>query len=161
MSHENEIGAKADRDFSDTRYNWVRKPGRRKALVIVTFALVAVYGAANYFDWPLVALPALIGFGACYWLLRVSVRGVTDYPDEFVDERMREARGYTYRYAFIGATLLVSTYLITYIANQLMAKGGLVQPMSADQLHDLGFVLLFSCIALPSAIHAWLEPEEL
>lgn len=161
MDHEQDIRSKAHRDFSDTRFNWIRTPSRRKALVMTTFLFVGLYGASNYLDWPLIALPALIAFGACYWLLRVSVRGVTDYPDEVVDERMREARGYTYRYAFIGTTGLTSLYLIAYIVNQLLAKAEFVLPMSADQLHDLAFVLLFSSIALPSAIHAWLEPEEL
>ncbi len=155
-----DVREKADRDFSDTRYNWLRTQPRRRLLVVLTYLLVLSYGTTNYFDLPFATLPALLLFMGCIWLLRVSVRGVTDYPDEVVDERMREMRGYTYRYAFMGVMVIMSGYLVIYIANQLLAKPGYVLPMTADQLHDLAFVTFFACMALPSAIYAWNEPGE-
>ena len=155
-----DVRQKADRDFSDTRYNWLRTQPRRRTLVITTYFLVAIYGYTTYNDLPLITLPTLILYMLCLWLLRVSVRGVTDYPDEVVDERMREQRGYTYRYAFLGVMGLMSLYLVFYIGNQVLAKPGYVPAMTADQLHEGAFTLFFAALALPSAIYAWSEPDE-
>lgn len=154
-----DVARKADRDFADTRYDWLRSRGRRRALVLLTMAFVVVYGLGNYFAWPVTTLVTLILFGVCLWLLRVAVRGITDYPDEIVDERMREVRGVTYRYAFLGVMCLLSLYLIVYIGNQLLAKSDIVAPMTADQLHELAFMFFFASMALPTAIFAWNEPE--
>ena len=154
-----DVELKAARDFADTKYNWIRTSGRRRALVVLTFTLVFVYGLSNYFDMVFVTLPALLAYMACLWLLRVSVRGVTVYPDELVDERMRELRGYTYRYAYLGVMVLLSGFLIAYIVNQLLAKPGYAEAMTADQLHDLFFAFFFACLALPSALYAWTEPD--
>jgi hypothetical protein len=149
----------AARSFADTRWNWLRQKARRRALVLVSFSLVSLYGLALYFDWVFVALPALLSFMGTVWLMRVVVRGITDYPDELVDERMREVRGLVYRYAFLATIGLISVYMAAFIINQVLAKAGWAQPMSADQLHDLSFWLFFACMALPSAIFAWREPE--
>ncbi len=154
-----DVARKADRDFADTRYDWLRSQRRRRLLVTLTMVFVAAYGWGNYYDWPVMTLATLILFGVCLWLLRIAVRGITDYPDEIVDERMREVRGLTYRYAFLGVMALLSIYLVGYIVNQLLAKSGLVVPMSADQLHELAFMFFFAGMALPSAIFAWNEPE--
>ena len=154
-----DVARKADRDFADTRYDWLRSQRRRRLLVLLTMALVAVYGWGNYYEWPVTTLVALVLFFGCLWLLRIAVRGITDYPDEIVDERMREVRGLTYRYAFLGVMALFSIYLVFYIFNQLLAKAGLVTLMSAEQLHELGFTVFFTSMALPSAIFAWSEPE--
>lgn len=153
-----DVERKAARDFSDTKYDWIRTEARRRLLVIITFALVLAYGLSNYFDLVFVTLPALIGYMICLWLLRMSVRGITDYPDDIVDERMREKRGYTYRYAYLGVMILISAYMVIYIANQVLAKPGYVSPITADQLHDMCFAFFFAGLALPSALYAWTEP---
>lgn len=151
------VAEKAKRDFSDTRFDFLRPLERRRMLVIVSYALVLAYGVLNHFDQPLWVLPTLITWGISLWLLRLSTRGITDYPDELVDERMREVRGLTYRYAFMGCIIFMSVFMIIYIANQLLAKGGSVEYITADQLHDMSFCLFFACMALPSAIYAWNE----
>ncbi len=152
-----EVRRKADRDFHDTRYDFVRPLGRRRALVVITFILLLGYGVLNYYDYPEFVLPILILWGICMWLLRMSTRGITDYPDEIVDERMRQVRGLTYRYAFMGSIVVISGYISIYIINQLWAKFGSAIPMTADQLHDMAFCMFFACMSLPSAIFAWNE----
>lgn len=153
---------KAERDFNDTRFNWLRTPRARRACVVLAFAVLVVYGFGIFYDLPVLSLVSLVTYLAMIFVLRTAVRGVTDYPDEVVDERMREERGHTYRLAYIGSMGLASLYLIMYIANQVMAKWGVVQPMSADLLHDSFFVFFFAALILPSAIYAWTinEPDE-
>ncbi|MEL7298641.1 MAG: hypothetical protein AAGJ86_13335 [Pseudomonadota bacterium] len=153
----NDVERKAARDLSDTRYDFIRPLSRRRALTVASFALLVVYAIADYFDQSLIVLPVFLTWGASLFLLRMAIRGLTDYPDEIVDERIREVRGTTYRYAFMGVIVLLSGYLSIYIANQLLAKGGLVLPMTADQLHDLAFPLFFGCMMMPTAIFAWNE----
>ncbi len=155
----NDVAKKAERDFADTRFNWLRTRPRRRLLVGVTYSLVLVYAFSNYNDLPLLTLPAFLLFIGCVLLLRISVRGVTDYPDEIVDERIREERGYTYRYAFMGVIIFMSAYIVFFIGNALLAKAGYLPSISARQLHDLSFALFFGSMALPSAIWAWNETE--
>ncbi|MEL7312641.1 MAG: hypothetical protein AAFN07_14100 [Pseudomonadota bacterium] len=152
-----DVRRKAERDFHDTRYDFVRPLGRRRALVVLVFTLLAAYAVLNYFDYPEFVLPVFLLWGVSLWLIRMSTRGIVDYPDEIVDERMRSVRGQTYRYAFMGACVFMSAYMVFYIANQLMAKQGWVLPTTADQMHDLSFCLFFACMSLPSAIYAWNE----
>ena len=154
-----EIADKAERELNDTRYNWLRSLQRRRLLVILSFCLVAVYTVPVYFEWVFVTLPALLAYLGCLWLPRVAVRGITEFPDELVDERMRQKRGHTYRLAFVGSITFMSLYLCLYIGNQVMAKAGWVLPLTADQLHGMAFVMIFASIILPSSIYAWTEPE--
>ncbi len=154
-----QTAAKAEQDFSDTRFDWLRTRSARRRSVLLTFAVLLAYGFGVYNDWPITALVALLTYFGMIFVLRTSVRGVTDYPDELVDERMREERGHAYRLAFIGTMALSSLYLIMYIGNQLLAKAGSVSPMTADQLHDSFFVFFFASMILPSAIYAWTQDE--
>ena len=154
-----DVAKRAAKGFADTRFDWLRPLSRRRGLVVLTFGLVSLYGIGMFLDWPFVVLGALIAFMACAALLRVSVRSVTDLPDEIVDERMREVRGLTYRYAFIGAVCVMTLYIVTYIANQLLAKAEVVSRLTAEQMHDASFVMFFTCLVLPTAIYAWMEPE--
>lgn len=149
----------ARRELHDQRFAFLRTLPRRRGLVVAVFALVAAYGVGMFADWPVLSLAALLGYMAGLWALRTATRTIPDLPEELVDERMREVRGRTYRLAYIGAMAGLSVYLVVYIANQVMAKAGWLAPMSADGLHDLSFVLLFSCLALPSSIYAWTERE--
>lgn len=152
-----QVEEKAARDFSDTRYDFVRSQTRRRWLVVISYVLLTAYGLSSVLDVPEAALALLIFWGVSVWLLRTAIRGLTDYPDELVDERIREVRGQTYRLAFLGANCLFSVYLVIYIANQLLAKSGTVLPMSADTLHDLAFPFFFGMMVLPTAIFAWRE----
>ncbi|MEN7343280.1 MAG: hypothetical protein AAAFM81_10070 [Pseudomonadota bacterium] len=152
-----QVEEKAERDFSDTRYNFVRSQVRRRWLVVLSYVLLTGYGLSSVFDFPGAALALLIVWGASVWLLRTAIRGLTDYPDELVDERIREVRGQTYRLAFLGANCLFSLYLVIYIVNQLLAKPGIFLPMSADTLHELAFPFFFGMMVLPTAIFAWRE----
>lgn len=150
---------KAAKDFSDTRFNWLRTLRARRCIVLLTFAILLCYALGLFREWHLLTLLSLIAYLAMIFVLRTSVRGITDYPDELVDERMREERGHTYRLAYIGTMALGSLYLVMYIGNQVLARQGVVTPMSADMLHDSFFVFFFAGLVLPSAIYAWTMDE--
>lgn len=151
------IEDQVERDLNDESWAWLRTRNRRRGLVLLTFSILLIYafGTAN----PFVTLAALVAYGVCLWLLRKATRTITDIPDELVDERMRDVRGVTYRLSYLGTMTLISVYLVIYIGNRLMAQHEWMTELSAADLHDLAFVLFFACMALPSAVFAWREPE--
>ncbi len=147
----------AQRDFADTRYNWLRTQGRRRLLVVGCYAMLLLYGVGLFGDYHFLPLIGLIGFGLSLWLMRMAVRSVVDLPDEVVDERMREVRGITYREAYLGVMTLISLHLVAYIANRVLAKAGVFDAFTAEDLHQLTFLLFFAAMALPGALYAWRE----
>ncbi|MEO0422035.1 MAG: hypothetical protein AAF184_06850 [Pseudomonadota bacterium] len=147
----------AEREFADTRFDWLRSLPRRRALVVVCYTTLVLYGIGVFGGFAVLTLVSLIAYMATLWLLRLAVRSAVDLPEEVVDERMRAVRGVTYREAFIGTMVLMSAYLMVYIGNALLAKQGVFAPITADQLHELAFVMFFAALALPGALYAWRE----
>ena len=155
------VAPMAERDLYDERYNGLRTPGRRKALVLTTVACVLLSGVSAMADWPLLALITLVSFLGLVFLLRRVGRSIVDLPDELIDERMREVRGLVYRWAYIGLMTCIPMLFITDIVFSLAEKFEILglSRLSADQWSDGLFTLFFLGMALPSMIHVWVEPE--
>ncbi|MEM8984150.1 MAG: hypothetical protein AAGC71_14050 [Pseudomonadota bacterium] len=150
----------AERRLNDRRWNWLRTPANRKRLVVVTFAVLLIYGFANYLDQPVVALLGIVGFFVLLFAMQTASRAIPDMPDELVDERMRAVRGTVYRHAYVGSICLYSAVIVLDISLALAAKlGAPVTRLNAEQWFDLLFVAFFATMAIPSAIYLWTEPE--
>ncbi|MEM1434915.1 MAG: hypothetical protein AAGG11_12715 [Pseudomonadota bacterium] len=149
----------AERDLNDERYDWLRRPLRRRALAIFALCTPIISGFASFFDQPLVALIALLGFGASWFLLKRTTRNIVDLPDAFVDERMLARRGEVYRYAYIGTVTALSLLPALLIGNELAAKLIQVTPFTVDNMLDIVLSAMFFTYLLPAAIFAWTEPE--
>lgn len=90
-----------------------------------------------------------------YLLLRISVRGIADAPDELLDERQIKIRDTSFRYAYYGLGYLVlALLLLMNIGPELE----LFQPEGNDGSY-LIISMMFLCAALPSMILAWRERD--
>lgn len=140
-------------------YPWLRSQQARRALVVVSFLAIAFSTLARFFDWPVIALVAILTFLASWVGLRIAVRKIVDLPDAYIDERMRERRGETYRYAYMAVGALLSAVMIAHIVTTLMAKYQGWPLMTGEVWFELSFMLIFSISVLPNAIYAWTERD--
>lgn len=147
------VARQAERELTDTRWDPLRTPTARRALVVAFAASLAVttavFVAAG--GWGLVALAAPI---AAVYLLRRSVRTVADLPDEHLDERLVAERDRTYVHAY---RVLAAVTVVTVLTLQLVAERATLG------FHDVGaafWLLTLGAVGLPSAVLAWTHPDE-
>ena len=166
-----EKGVKSLLTDENSKYRWLRSQRNRRMLVIVMalgFVLVAmgsywptlktnmnlsdgtavvVYSVSAIF----VLLAALLG----YLLLRISVRGIADAPNELLDERQIKIRDTSFRYAYymLGYLMMALLILMLY-APELK----LFAPKGNDGSY-LIISILFTCSSLPSMVLAWREKD--
>jgi hypothetical protein len=166
-----EKGVKSLLTDENSKYRWLRSQRNRRILVFVMslgFVLVAM---GSY--WPtlktnmnlsdgtavviysvsaiVVILAVLLG----YLLLRISVRGIADAPDELLDERQIKIRDTSFRYAYYSLGYVIVALLILMIyAPELK----LFEPEGNDGSY-LIVSMLFVCSSLPSMILAWRERD--
>jgi hypothetical protein len=101
--------------------------------------------------WPIQSMASITGFS----LLRVSVRGIAEAPDELLDERQRSVRNSNYRYSY----LILGYIVVGFMA--LLAVGPDVRPFGENP-GDAGFIyiaLLMTMASLPSMVLAWREKD--
>lgn len=154
-----DVAERARRGFEDTRFDWLRTRSRRRLLSVLSIVLLLVYAAGALSGYPLITLFGLIAWGITLWLLRIATRSIPDLPDEVVDERMRSVRGRIYRLSYIAVMALLSVYMMTFIANRVWVRFYDGPVMTAEQLHDLSFVLFFAGMMVPSILYAWTERD--
>jgi lysylphosphatidylglycerol synthetase-like protein (DUF2156 family) len=149
-------------------FNWLRTQKNRRIFVVLYAILLALLASGSYYKqfkaWfsqdsliPLfvliaVALLIITGFS----LLRVSVRGIAEAPDELLDERQRAVRNSNYRYSY----LLLGYVFIAFML--LLAIAPESRPFSTGEEGDAGFVyisFLMTAASLPSMVMAWRERD--
>lgn len=148
----------AEKYLNDHRYAWLRPVGRRRALVVAAVAGIVIHGAVLWTGGPpLLALGLLGANWAAYALLKWTVRGMADLPDELIDERMQQVRNRQYRAAYIALSSLTAlVLLLAWIA----ADASRVQwQPQARHLEAMFWCVLMLSIGLPSMLLAWTEPE--
>jgi hypothetical protein len=90
-----------------------------------------------------------------YLLLRISVRGIADAPNELLDERQIKIRDTSFRYAYYTLGYLIAALLILMIyAPELKLFGS-----EGNDGSFLVISMLFVCSSLPSMILAWRERD--
>ncbi len=105
--------------------------------------------------------PLFLVSGALGLLIRTTVRGEADLPDEDIDERQVARRDRSHLVAYrIASTTVISVLLTAYIVSDATAT----QVVSANVADWLASDLFFSLIALltflPSAVLAWYSDDE-
>ena len=166
-----EKGVKSLLTDENSKYRWLRSQRNRRMLVVVMalgFVLVAmgsywptlktnmnlsdgtaviIYSVSAIF----VIFAALLG----YLLLRISVRGIADAPNELLDERQIKIRDTSFRYAYymLGYLMMALLILMLY-APELK----LFAPEGNDGSY-LIISILFTCSSLPSMVLAWREKD--
>ena len=155
----------------NSKYKWLRLQRNRRILVtIFALGLIAV-SLGSY--WPtfktnlnlsgdvaviiysvsavFVVFAVVVG----YCLLRVSVRGIADAPDDLLDERQIKIRNTSFRYSY---------YLLGYITMGLIilllfGPGLRLFESEGNDASYLFIAVLFAFASLPSMILAWRERD--
>ena len=166
-----EKGVKSLLTDENSKYRWLRSQRNRRILVLVMtlgFVLVAM---GSY--WPTLKTNMNLSDGTAvviysvsaifvifavllgYLLLRISVRGIADAPNELLDERQIKIRDTSFRYAYYALGYLIVALLILMIyAPELK----LFEPEGNDGSY-LIISMLFTSASLPSMILAWRERD--
>ena len=149
-------------------FNWLRSQRNRRILVVCHTVLLALVAIGSYYkqfkEWfggdsliPLFVLIAILLLAISgFSLLRVSVRGIAEAPDELLDERQRAVRNSNYRYSY----LLLGYVFIAFLV--VLSVGPETRPFAVGLEGDAGLVyisLLFTLASLPSMVMAWRERD--
>jgi hypothetical protein len=159
-----------EKQLSDTKWDGLRTPTARRTLVIAS-NLVLLLGTAFLFvvgdnEWALYTLIHILLIGACWFLLRQSVRLVTEAPVEALDERLQRKRDTAYLFAYRFLTMVVV----------LVAIGAMVVAISMDitdssdgfnytisftwpQVQGVFWLLYGYAFMLPAMVLAWREAK--
>ena len=166
-----ERGVKSLLTDENSKFRWLRSQKNRRILVVLMALGFALVAAGSY--WPtlktnlnlsdgtavvvysvsaiFVLLTVLLG----YLLLRISVRGIADAPNELLDERQIKIRDTSFRYAYYALGYLILALLILMIyAPELK----LFEPEGNDGSY-LIISMLFASSSLPSMVLAWRERD--
>jgi hypothetical protein len=166
-----ERGVKSLLTDENSKYRWLRSQKNRRILVILMALGFALVAAGSY--WPtlkanlnlsdgtavvvysvsaiFVLLTVLLG----YLLLRISVRGIADAPNELLDERQIKIRDTSFRYAYYALGYLIMVLLILMISAPELK---LFETEGNDGSY-LIISMLFACSSLPSMVLAWRERD--
>ena len=155
----------------NSKYRWLRSQRNRRMLVVVMALGFVLLAMGSY--WPnlktnmnlsdgtavvvysvsaiFVLLAVLLG----YLLLRISVRGIADAPNDLLDERQIKIRDTSFRYAYytLGYLILALLILMLYAPDLK-----LFEPEGNDGSF-LIISILFICSSLPSMVLAWREKD--
>jgi hypothetical protein len=144
----------------DTSYDWLRPRQRRRTLVLIQSMVIVGLGV-NALVRQSSLRQALIGvtltvlgfIGAIF--LRAAMRGIADFPDAAVDERIITTRnaGYLNAYRLLagGTSLVLMTLVFVGSARKQM--------VSIDTITNLMLCFFVGSMSLPSAVLAWTETD--
>jgi hypothetical protein len=153
--------------LNNPNFQWLRPQQNRRILValhsILLLALALGSQYQEFKSWfgqdswlPLVAMIiAVLLVITSFSLLRVSVRGIAEAPDELLDERQRSLRNSNYRYSYLILGYVIVGFMF------LLAVGPEARPFQED-FGDASFAyiaLLFTMASLPSMVLAWREKD--
>ena len=166
-----EKGVKSLLTDENSKYRWLRSQKNRRILVLVmTLGLVLVamgsYWATLKTNMNLSGGTAVIIFSVAaifvifavlvgYLLLRISVRGIGDAPDELLDERQIAVRNTSFRYAYYAMGYLIAGLLILMLSGPELK---LFEPEGNDGSYVI-IAVLFAFSSMPSMVLAWRERD--
>ena len=152
------VNQRAETLAVDTSFDWIRPIGRRRVLVvsqgIIVAALVTNAFAATGMVASFVQLALLVVGFVGVILLRAAMRGIADFPDTAVDERIISSRNAAYLEAY--RWLAAGTALVMLIAFAASIRG---RALTTNNIPTLMLSFLLAAISLPSAVLAWNQPD--
>lgn len=155
----------------DSKFRWLRSQRNRRLIVVIVAIGISLISMGSY--WTsikaaleissdtgfiillIVAMFVIFAVLVGYSLLRVSVRGIAEAPNELLDERQIAVRNDSFRHAY---------YIMGYITMVLilvMTTGPelrLFQEVGNDGSYLL-IAALFAYSSLPSMVLAWREGD--
>ena len=155
----------------NSKFRFLRAQRNRRFLVVIMaigIALTAMLGYwpylkdffnissdAGFIAFSMIAIFIIFSVVVGYSLLRISVRGIAEAPNELLDERQIQVRNDSFRYAY---------YLMGYIVLLLMLTLFLGPDLHLfqSQGNDGSYLLiaaLFTLSSLPSMVLAWREGD--
>jgi len=166
-----EKGTKALLTDENSKFKWLRSQRNRRILVVLYALGILVVSLGSYYPTLktslnisseaeitilvvtgiFVVLSLLIG----YSLLRVAVRGITEAPDELLDERQIQIRNTSYRYAYLAMLYVVFAILLAMFFGPELV---LFEPQGNDGSY-LVIAALFAFSSAPSMVLAWREKD--
>ena len=166
-----EKGVKSLLTDENSKFGWLRPQRNRRILVALMVVGFIALAMGSY--WPTLKTNMNLADGTAvviysvsaifvifavllgYLLLRISVRGIADAPNELLDERQIKIRDTSFRYAYYALGYLIVALLILMIyAPELK----LFEPEGNDGSY-LIISMLFTSASLPSMVLAWRERD--
>ena len=166
-----EKGVKSLLTDENSKFGWLRPQRNRRILVALMVVGFIALAMGSY--WPTLKTNMNLADGTAvviysvsaifvifavllgYLLLRISVRGIADAPNDLLDERQIKIRDTSFRYAYYALGYLIAALLILMIyAPELK----LFEPEGNDGSY-LIISMLFVCSSLPSMVLAWRERD--
>jgi hypothetical protein len=156
----------------NSKYRWLRSQRNRRVLVVLMAVGLIAVAMGSY--WPTLKTGSLIlNSGAeiaiysvtaifvifavlgGYLLLRISVRGIGDAPNELLDERQIKVRDTSFRYAYYAMGYVVLGLLLLMLIGPDLQ---MFQPKGNDGSY-LVVATLFAFSSMPSMVLAWRERD--
>jgi hypothetical protein len=159
--NERAVAEMADTVMRDTKWDWMRTRRARLTIVGVMIALLVAVPVA-WLTLPALAALGVIGLAAIvWWALRMSVRVVADFPDDYLDERQARVRDRAYLEAyrwFAGLTLAAATAALVWF---VVASENDVITVDITWAGAMAVFWAFEGLALtlPSIVVALREPD--
>jgi hypothetical protein len=166
-----EKGVKSLLNDQNSKFTWLRSQRNRRILVILMALGFILMSLGSY--WPtfktnldisstqeivifsVTAIFCVLAVIGGYGLLRFSVRGIADAPDELLDERQIQIRNSSFRYAYLVMGFVVTVLLILLITGPALE---LFAPEGADGSYVM-ISVLFAFASMPSMVLAWREKD--
>ena len=167
-----EKGVKSLLTDENSKYRWLRSQINRRVLVVLMAVGLIAVAMGSY--WPTLKTGSLIlNSGAeiaiysvtaifvifavlgGYLLLRISVRGIGDAPNELLDERQIKVRDTSFRYAYYAMGYVVLGLLLLMLIGPDLQ---MFQPKGNDGSY-LVVATLFAFSSMPSMVLAWRERD--
>ena len=164
-----EKGVKALLSDEHSKFICLRSQGNRRVLIVLMSMGLVLVAFGSY--WPsikqeleftddvfltiysIAAVFAVLTLVGGYTLLRISVRGIADAPDELLDERQIKVRNTSFRYSYMIMGYVVTGVLFLVVSGPELR---LFQSEGNDA-SNLIIALLFTFASLPSMVLAWRE----
>ena len=155
----------------DSKFRWLRSQRNRRLLVVIMAIGISLISMGSY--WPsikasleissdtgfiiflIVAMFVIFAVVVGYSLLRVSVRGIAEAPNELLDERQIRVRDDSFRYAYYIMGYLVLIMLLAWTIGPDLE-------LFQSEVNDGSYLMiaaLFAYSSLPSMVLAWREGD--
>lgn len=166
-----EKGVKSLLTDENSKFHWLRPQRNRRVLVALITAGLFALAMGSYWStskttmnlsegaeiliFNLTAIFVIFAVLVGYLLLRISVRGIGDAPDELLDERQIKVRNTSFRYAYYAMGYLIAGLLIFMLSGPDLK---LFQPEGNDGSYMI-IAVLFAFSSMPSMVLAWRERD--
>ena len=166
-----EKGVKSLLTDENSKFGWLRSQRNRRVLVALMAVGLSALSMGSYWStfktsmnlsegaelliYSVTAIFVIFAVLVGYLLLRISVRGVGDAPDELLDERQIKVRDTSFRYAYYAMGYVIAGLLILMLSGPELK---LFEPEGNDGIYVI-IAVLFAFASMPSMVLAWRERD--